>query len=318
MKKILIIDSVHNIIPEELTKSGFEIVIGTDWDKNKIISNIENFYGIILRSRITIDKSIIDIAKNLKFVARVGAGMESIDTDYCKEKGISCLNSPEGNRDAVGEHAIGMLLSLLNNICKASKEVKSGLWLREPNRGIELKNKTVSIIGYGNMGSAFAEKLSGFGCNVISYDKYKKDYSDNFCKEVDMNEIFEDTDILSLHVPLTELTEYMVNEDFISKFSKPFFLINTSRGMVVKTSALADALRHRKILGAALDVIEYEDTSFEKTKDMLKYPDFKYLADNENVILSPHIAGWTNESKLKLAQVLINKIVYYRHHNTDT
>ena len=309
IKKILIIDSVHEIILQKLKEAGLEIIIGTDWNKDKIVNNINDFYGIILRSRITIDKSIIDIANNLKFIGRVGSGMESIDTDYCKEKGIVCLNSPEGNRDAVGEHAIAMLLAVMNNICKANKEVKSRLWLREANRGIELKNKTVGIIGYGNMGSSFAEKLSGFACNVISYDKYKNNYSDSYTKEVELQEIFEKSDILSIHIPLNSETKYMINNSFISKFKKPFFLINTSRGLIVKTNSIVEALKSGKILGAALDVIEYEDTSFEKIENIFDHTDFRELVNNEKVILSPHIAGWTNESKLRLAEVLIDKIL---------
>ncbi len=308
-KKILLIDSVHDIIPNKLSEYGFEVVNGVSLSLIEILDCIADFCGIVIRSRIIIDKALIDKALNLRFVARVGSGMESIDTEYCKSKGIVCLNSPEGNRDAVGEHCIGMLLSLMNNLNKADREVKSGVWNREGNRGMELNSKTVGIIGYGNMGSSFAKKLSGFSCKVISYDKYKSDYADEYTTEVQMDEIFRGADIVSFHIPLSYETKLLVNEDYISKFKKPIILINTSRGPIVDTKALVKALKSGKVRGAALDVIEYEESSFEKTNNMTKHEDFRYLAQSENLIMSPHIAGWTVESKIKLAEVLVSKII---------
>ena len=308
MKKVLIIDDVHPIITKSLPELGFKTTDATKLSRTEILEIIQDYTGLIIRSRITIDKEIIDKSKNLKFIARVGAGMESIDLDYCKKKGVICLNSPEGNRDAVGEHALGMILNILNNLNKADAEVKSGKWQREENRGKELGYMTVGIIGYGNMGSSFAKKLSGFGCKVLSYDKYKTNYSDGFTVETNLDSIFKESDILSLHVPLTEETKFMVNDDFIAQFSKNIYLINTARGPVVKTSSVVNALKSGKILGAALDVLEYEETSFEKTKNLLDYDDFRYLSECTNVLFSPHIAGWTNESKLKLSTVLIDKI----------
>jgi len=308
-KKVLLIDTVHRIIPDKLIANGYEVVQGFELSKNEILDCISDFSGIVIRSRINIDKELIDKAENLRFVARVGAGMESIDLEYCKAKGIECLNSPEGNRDAVGEHAIGMLLNLLNKLNKADKEVKQGIWKREENRGTELNVKTVGIIGYGNMGSSFAKKLSGFGCKILSYDKYKTEYSDGFTIEKDLNSIFLEADVLSLHVPLTEETKYLFNEQFLNNFKKPIILINTSRGPVVDTKSLVNGLKSGKVLGAALDVIEYEETSFETTATMTDKPDFKYLASCDNVILSPHIAGWTVESKIKLAEILADKII---------
>lgn len=308
-KKVLLIDTVHRIIPDKLSANGFEIAKGESLSRTEILEIIGDYCGIVIRSRINVDKEIIDKALNLRFIARVGAGMESIDLEYCKRKGIECLNSPEGNRDAVGEHAIGMLLNLLNNLNKADRQVKSGIWKREENRGQELNAKTVAIIGYGNMGSSFAKKLSGFGCKVLSYDKYKSNYSDSFTIESDMDSIFNESDILSFHVPLTEETYYLFDEEFVKRFKKPIILINTSRGQVVKTSGLVQALKLGKVIAAALDVIEYEETSFEKTSIMTDMPDFKYLASCDNVILSPHIAGWTVESKIKLAEVLVSKIL---------
>jgi D-3-phosphoglycerate dehydrogenase len=312
MKKVLIIDDVHPIITKTLPELGFQTTDATKLSRSEILEIIHDYTGLIIRSRITIDKEIIDKSKNLKFIARVGAGMESIDLDYCKNKGVICLNSPEGNRDAVGEHALGMILNILNNLNKADAEVKSGKWQREENRGKELGAMTVGIIGYGNMGSSFAKKLSGFGCKVISYDKYKTNYSDGFTVETNLDSIFKESDILSLHVPLTEETRFMVDDDFIAQFSKNIYLINTARGPVVKTRSVVNALKSGKILGAALDVLEYEETSFEKTKNLLDNDDFKYLAGCSNVILSPHIAGWTHESKLKLSTVLIDKIKFLK------
>ncbi len=308
-KRILILDNVHPIIPETLIQNEYIVEDGTLKNRGQLIDCIANYQGIVLRSRITIDKEIIDKATNLKFIARVGAGMESIDVEYCRKQGVECLNSPEGNRDAVGEHATGMLLSLLNNLNKADSEVKRGVWNREENRGGELGALTVGIIGYGNMGSAFAKKLSGFGCKVIAYDKYKIDYSDSFGTEVSLENLHHESDVISLHVPLTEETKYMINESFIEKLSKQIILLNTARGPVVKTSALVNALKNNKIVAAGLDVIEYEESSFETTKAMTDELDFKYLASCKNVILTPHIAGWTVESKIKLAQVLVDKIL---------
>ena len=308
-QKVLIIDDVHAIITDGLKNAGFEVVDATGWNREQIISEVGDAFGIVLRSRINIDREFVDAAKSLRYVARVGAGMETIDVEYCEAKGIRCLNSPEGNRDAVGEHTVGMLLSLLNNLNRADRQVKAGEWKREMNRGRELGFRTVGIIGYGNMGSSFARKLSGFGCKVLAYDKYKTNYSDAYAEEVSLDEIFANADVLSLHVPLTAETKYMVDAEFIARFKNPFVLLNASRGPVVKISALVDALKSGKVVATGLDVIEYEETSFEATKKMTDNPDFRYLAQCDNVIMSPHIAGWTVESKIKLAQVLLDKIL---------
>ncbi len=307
--KVLFIDSTHPILIELLTNAGFECVSGTKMSKNEIESIIKNFDGIIIRSRITIDKQIIDKATKLKFIGRVGAGLESIDVEYAEQKGIKCFNSPEGNRDAVGEHALGMLLCLFNNLIKANYEVKNGMWKREENRGLEIKGKTVGIIGYGNMGGAFARRLKGFDANVIAYDKYKTNYSDDYAKENTLEELFDKADILSLHVPLTDETKFMVNNEFINKFKKNIYLINTARGMVVKTKDLVKNLDTGKVLGAALDVLEYEKTSFEELHKNEMPDTFKKLINNEKVILSPHIAGWTIESNIKLSKFLAEKII---------
>ncbi len=311
MKKILFIDSTHSILKQKLEENGFECEIDTEINYNNLQNTINNYTGIIIRSRITIDKILLENATKLRFIGRVGVGLESIDTEFAKLKNIECINSPEGSRDAVGEQAIGLLLSLLTNINKSNAEIKEGKWLREENRGTEIKGKTVGIIGYGNMGSSFAKKLSGFETNVISYDKYKTNYTDGFTKEVSLNEIFEQSDIVSLHVPLTLETKHMFNSKFINKFKKSIYLINTSRGLVVETESLLNAIDTGKIKGAGLDVIEYEESSFDKMELNNMPPTFYYLINNPKVIITPHTAGWTHESKIKLAEVLADKIISF-------
>ncbi|MGM0613209.1 MAG: NAD(P)-dependent oxidoreductase [Bacteroidota bacterium] len=305
--KVLFLDTVHPLIQKELENAGF---ICEQWNQQQSIEEIAADYtGFIVRSKIKITKSVLDASPNLKFIGRVGAGLENIDLEYAEQKGVNVFNSPEGNRDAVGEHALGMLLALLNNMLVADPQVRRGIWKREENRGTEIKGKTVGIIGYGNMGSAFAEKLAGLGCKIIAYDKHKKGFGNDFVKEVGYPEIFSETDILSLHVPLTEETRMLVDENYLSKFEKPVWLINTSRGPVLDTSALLKAIENEKVKGAALDVIEYESFSFENLAFDELPGTFQQLAMNNHVILSPHVAGWTHESKYKLARILTNKIL---------
>ncbi len=308
MKKILFVDDTHPVLREEFTAMGFQCddFTGKNSDDCKLI--IGEYFGAVIRSKITFDAEILKAATQLRFIARVGAGMESIDVEYAKSKGIKCFNSPEGNRDAVAEHAMGMLISLLNHLNQADSQVRLGIWKREANRGIEIKGKTVGIIGYGNMGSAFAQRLKGFGCRVLAYDKYKTGYSDANVTACDMEKIFAETDILSMHVPLSSETRYLVNETYMNRFRKNIWLINTSRGPVVNTASLVDALKTGKVRGAALDVLEYENTSFEAMNAETFPEPLKQLVAMENVILSPHIAGWTVESKYKLAKVLADKI----------
>jgi D-3-phosphoglycerate dehydrogenase len=307
MARILFIDSVHPLIHRELTAMGFQCDFFPDYGRKEFLSLAGQYTGIIIRSKINLDKEFLDKAENLKFVGRVGAGMESIDVDYAESKGIRCLNSPEGNRDAVGEHALGMLLSLMNHLNRADRQVRQGRWDREGNRGTEIKGKTIGIIGYGNMGSAFAQRLKGFEARVISYDKYKKNYTDGNTIESSLGDLFRETDILSLHVPLTEETTHMVNDEFIWAFHKNIWLINTSRGPVVNTADLVTNLEAGKVTGAALDVLEYEDTSFESLSGNIP-AELASLMKSDNVILTPHIAGWTVESNVKLARVLVDKI----------
>jgi D-3-phosphoglycerate dehydrogenase len=307
--KILFLDSVHPILEEKLTEKGFVCLHEYKKSKTEVEDIICEFDGIVIRSRFKVDKRFIEKSTKLKFIARSGAGMENIDVTFALQKGIKCYNSPEGNRDAVAEHAIGMLLTLCNNLCRANYEAKQGIWNREKNRGIEIAGKTVGIIGYGFMGAALAERLKGFRCNIIAYDKYKLGFGNEFVKECTLQEIFENTDILSIHLPQSLETEYYVNSNFINQFSKPIYLINTARGKNVNTEHLVNALKEEKIKGACLDVLEYEEVSFENLDKNLLPKTFQYLAESEKVIISPHIAGWTSESYIKLSSFLADKIL---------
>lgn len=309
--KVLHLDNNHPLLQQQLTESGFENHEDYKSTKEEVEQKIANYEGVVIRSRFNIDATFLDAATNLKFIARVGAGLESIDLDYAAAKNIELFSAPEGNRNAVAEHALGMILSLFNKLNIADKQVKNGQWLREENRGIELDGLTVGLIGYGNMGKAFAKKLRGFNVEVICYD-IKEDVDDSNANQVELEELFEKTDVLSLHTPWTPLTNKMVDAEFISKFKKPFWLINTARGKSVVTEDLVEALKSRKILGAGLDVLEYEKLSFEKLfADANQMPTaFKDLLTLDNVILSPHVAGWTVQSKEKLAQTIVDKIVH--------
>lgn len=305
--KILHIDSNHTLLWEQLQKAGFHNEADFTSSKQEVEAKIENYHGIVIRSRFKIDKTFLDKAINLQFIARVGAGLESIDCDYATAKGIHLIAAPEGNANAVGEHAIGMLLSLFNNLNKANNEVKSGQWKREANRGHELEGKTVGIIGYGNMGKSFAKKLRGFDVTVLCHDILPNMGNEN-ATQVSLSELQERVDVISLHTPWTPETDKMINSDFINKFKKPFWFINTARGNSVVTTDLVEGLKSGKILGTGLDVLEYEKLSFETLFEGEKPPAFEYLLNAENVLLTPHIAGWTFESHEKLAQVIVDKI----------
>jgi D-3-phosphoglycerate dehydrogenase / 2-oxoglutarate reductase len=306
--KILHIDSNHPLLWEQLQEAGFENHQDFTSSKSEIEAKIQDYQGIVIRSRFKIDKVFIDKATNLQFIARVGAGLESIDCDYALSKNIQLIAAPEGNRNAVAEHSLGMILSLFNNLNKANNEVKSGHWNREKNRGHELDGKTVGIIGYGNMGKAFAKKLRGFEVEVLCYD-ILENVGDANAKQVSLEELQQKTDVLSLHIPWTPVTDKMVNTDFINAFNKPFWIINTSRGKNIVTADLVQAMKTGKIIGAGLDVLEYEKLSFETLFQDKETPEaFQYLLNAKNVILSPHIAGWTFESHERLAQVIVNKI----------
>ncbi|PLX04705.1 MAG: hydroxyacid dehydrogenase [Marinilabiliales bacterium] len=307
--KVLFIDTTHPKLPSMLEEAGFTVVHFYQKNSNELKNIASQFVGFIIRSKFKMDEDILQYASKLKFIGRVGAGMENIDTEYTDKKGIVCFNAPEGNRDAVGEQAIAMLLALFNNLLKADAEVRKGVWKREENRGIELGGKTIGIIGYGNTGGAFARKLSGFNVNVLAYDKYKSGFSDKYVKEAELKEIINEADIISFHVPLTDETLFMANESFFNSFRKEVYVINTSRGKVLNTNDLLKSLESEKVKGACLDVLEYEGLSFENlnSKDL---PDgFVKLVNRRDVILSPHIAGWTHESNIKLSEVLARKII---------
>lgn len=317
--KVLHIDTNHPLLIQQLNELGFENHEDYTSTKTSIEQKIHLYDGLILRSRFSIDQPFLEKAINLKFIGRLGAGLENIDTRYAKEHDIFMAAAPEGNRNAVGEHTLGMLLSLFNKLNKADKEVRSGKWDREGNRGVELDGKTVGIVGYGNMGKAFAKKLRGFDVEVICYD-IKGGVGDENARQVGILELQQKIDVLSLHVPQTETTIGMIQETFINAFHKPFWLFNTSRGKCVVTKDLVEALKSGKILGAGLDVLEYEKSSFENMfvpDETTSTPEgqenkmpkaFQYLVESDKVVLSPHVAGWTIESKEKLAQTVVDKI----------
>ena len=313
--KILQLDKNHPLISEQLTAKGFVVEEDHSSTYDEVLEKIKDYQGIIIRSRIPLDKNFLTRASHLKFIARVGAGMENIDIETAENLGIKLINSPEGNRDSVAEHVVGMLLILMNRLFIASNEVKNGIWKREENRGDELLGKTFGIIGYGNMGKATAKRLSGFGVEVIFHD-ILPNLSDEFATQVSLEELQKRADILSLHIPLTDETHYLIDEEFISKMEKNFYFVNTARGKNLKTKALVEAIESGKVLGACLDVLEYEKSSFENldTSTSLstkENQDLKYLLDSEKVIVTPHIGGWTSQSKIKLAQFIVDKILYY-------
>ena len=307
--KVLHLDKNHPLILEQLQELGFTNEEDYTSSNEEILEKIDAYDGIIIRSRFKLDQAFLSVAKNLKFIGRLGAGLENIDTEFASAQGIKLFSAPEGNRNAVGEHALGMLLSLFNKLNKADQEVRNGKWLREENRGVELEGKTVGIIGYGNMGKSFAKKLQGFDVEVLCYD-IEENVGDQFAKQVSLEEFQQKVEVLSLHTPLTETTNNLVDAKFINSFKNNFWFINTGRGQSVVTSDLVEALKSGKVLGAGLDVLEYEKTSFENLfTSAAQMPEaFQYLIQAENVLLSPHVAGWTIESKRKLAQVIVDKI----------
>jgi len=302
--KILFIDIVHPFLKKELEKKNHICDIAYNKTRDEILSIILDYEGIVLRSRIKIDYDFLNKCQGLKFIARAGSGLENIDVIEAKKRNIKCFNAPEGNRQALAEHALGMLLSLFNNLNKSDQEVRKGIWERENNRGIELSGKTIGIIGFGNNGSALAEILSGFGVCILAYDKYL----DNYPYKSNMRTIFQQANILSLHIPLTTETTYLLDEDYIKRFEKPIYIINTARGKCVNTKDLVSAMKNGKVLGACLDVLEYEKTSFEDLERKELITELQYIFDSEKTILSPHIAGWTKQSKLRIAEVLFQKI----------
>lgn len=299
MSKVLISDRTHPVLEQKLREAGIAVNVEPDHDYDGLVRAAQGVEGLVVRSKVKIDRAFIDRVPSLRCIGRVGAGMETIDVEYAETHGIKCLNSPEGNRDAVGEHTVGLLLALLNNIARADAEVRRGMWQREANRGYELGSLTVGIIGFGNMGQAFAKRLSGFGCKTVIYDKYKEIGS--------LEDVQRESDVVSFHVPLTDETYHYLNAGFINAMKKPFYLINTSRGSVVDTEALVAGMDSNKVRGAALDVLEYENMQVDGLGDVPEC--VRYLQKSPRTVLTPHVAGWTVESKYKLAAVLADKIV---------
>ena len=332
IKKVLFLDRVHPALDEALLDMNFKCEYLDEMPGSSVESIIEGYHGIVIRSKLKLDQSFLSKATNLKFIARAGAGMENIDVEYAKSKGIACLKAPEGNKDAVADHAIGMLLALFNHLHIADSEVRKGFWRREHNRGTELFEKTVGIIGFGFTGSEFAKRLSGFNVTVLAYDKYKTGFADSPVIESSLEDIFERADIISLHLPLTNETKFMCNDDFINKFAKNFYIINTSRGKIVKTSDLVKNIESGKILGACLDVLEFESTSFENLRGLSMWINKRgvfinriarwlikigwwkylhpaqYLVRSDKVILSPHVAGWSFESNKRISTILAERV----------
>jgi D-3-phosphoglycerate dehydrogenase len=302
-KNILIADDIHPVFIERAEALGYTCDYRPDIKLEGALQIIGDYTGLVIRSKFEVDRSVLAMAHNLRFICRAGAGMDNIDEDFARENGITLINAPEGNMDAVGEHAVGMLLSLLNNFRMADTQIREGRWEREASRGHELKGKTVGIIGYGFMGSSFAKKLSGFGVNVIAYDKYKTNFSDQYAREVSMEEIVKSSDVLSLHVPLTKETNGLVDDEYLFHFKKPIYFINTSRGKTAKVSAVLNAMQSGKITGAALDVLEVE-----KFPSLGEQPWFDELKNSGKVILTPHVAGWTFESYRKISEVMAAKL----------
>lgn len=314
---ILHVDTNHPILIESLAKAGYHNIEGYDLSREQVLENQHLYDGLVIRSRFTIDKDFIDNFPNLKFIARVGAGLENIDVAHAESKNIALFSAPEGNRNAVGEHSLGMLLAIFNKLNKADREVRKGLWQREENRGVELDGHTVGIIGYGNMGKSFAKKLRGFDVEVLCYD-IKENVGDENARQVDFNEFSQKVDVISLHTPWTRLTHEMINKDFIAGIEKPFWLINTARGKSVVTADLVEALRAKKILGAGLDVLEFEKSSFENlfsnnsgdTPSNAMPKALAELMQFDNVLFTPHVAGWTLESHERLATTIVDKILF--------
>ncbi len=302
---ILITAKVHPYLIETLQKKGFQVAYEPSISYAELFEKITTITGLIVTTRLKIDKIILDNATILKWIGRLGSGMELIDTEYAASKNIICISSPEGNCNAVAEHALGMLLMMKNNIAKSAAQVKDGKWLRDENRGIEINGKTIGIIGYGNTGAAFATLLSAFGGTLMAYDKYKKDFGGKHIREAEIEQICKYADVISFHVPLSEDTKHMANDAFFNSLVNKPFIINTSRGNVIETNALINALKANKISGAALDVLENEKLQNYSTAEKEQ---LDFLLADERVLITPHIAGYSNEAFYKMSEVIIKKL----------
>lgn len=308
--RILVVDDIHGVFFEKLDSIGVLYDYRPEIDRAQALQVLANYEVLIIRSKFRVDAEILNAAPKLKCIGRAGAGMDNIDEQLTTEKGIQLLNAPEGNRDAVAEHLIGMLLAMMNNLVRANSQIGRGEWFREANRGFELGGRTVGLIGYGNNGQAMAKKLSGFGVKVIAYDKYKTGFSDSYAEEVSMEQIVKQADVLSLHIPLTRETRNLVNEEYLFHFRKPIFFLNAARGEIVDIRAVLRAIAGGRILGAAFDVLPVE-----KFPALAETDWYEQLKENEKVLLSPHVAGWTVESYHKIAVVLADKLLEFLREN---
>ncbi len=310
MKKVFFLDTVHPVLSERLVQSGeYECIEAHDWTREQCETQLADAHGIVIRSRFTMDESFLQFTPKLQFIARSGAGMENIDEMYCLKRGIQLYNAPEGNRNAVGEHALGMLLSMMNKIHTANRDVKNGLWDREGNRGVELDGKTVGIIGFGNNGKAFARKLRGFDITLLAYDKYKTGFGDDFVIEATLEALLRKSDVISFHIPQNEETIYFANQEFFDALGKPIYLLNLSRGKIVETKSLIESIVKGTTISAGLDVNEFEKKSFEQFFDETDNEELKFLLESDKILLTPHVGGWTTESYYKLSSVLADKIL---------
>lgn len=303
---ILITAKVHPYLIETFQKQGNNVIYEPEISYGELLLLVKEAKGLVVTTRLKIDKAVIDAASSLQWIGRLGSGMELIDTAYAATKNVTCISSPEGNRNAVGEHALGMLLNLANKIAKSSGEIKEGKWVRDENRGIEISGKTIGIIGYGNTGEAFAKVLSGFDVTMLGYDINKTGFGGKFIREADLEQICRYADVISFHVPLSDDTKHMANEVFFDKLENKPFIINTSRGNVVETTALINALQNGKIKGAALDVLENEKL---ETLSEIEKLQLDFLLNQDNVLITPHIAGYSAEAFLKMCEVLLTKLL---------
>lgn len=309
--KVLFLDSVHPVLSQRLTEENYQCIDGFNENIDFIYNEAPDVFGLVVRSRFRLDELLLSRFPALRFIARSGSGLDNIDQLYCKKNNIALFNSPEGNRNAVAEHVLALLLGLMNNIVQANDEINKGFWNRESNRGEELKGKTIGIIGYGHNGKATAEKLVSFGLTILYYDKYAQVPDNKHIKSASLATIFNEADVVSLHLPLTEETHYFADSDFFTAFRKPIYFLNIARGKIVDTSALVTALKSGIVKAAGLDVLEYEETNFERLFNDKHFEHLAFLKQAPNVILTPHIAGWTMESNFLLSDVLADKILSF-------